>query len=118
MATSAQPVPVPTMSDESSPVSANPAVARCMNAWECVYREKLAKGKDKFHASQDADKAYRNAMPTLSGYENIRDFIACIAHAMLIGVIMAEEGCKLLYAAQIALGAVRSQPKPPKPAAA
>jgi hypothetical protein len=107
-----------TAADESAPVSANPAIAHCMNAWECVFREKLATGKDKFHASQDADKAYRNTMPPLSGYENIRDFIACTAHAMLIGIIREDDCCKLLYAAQVALGAVRSQPRPPKSAAA
>jgi hypothetical protein len=56
-------------------------------------------------------------MPPLSGYENIRDFIACVAHAMLIGAIQSEQGSKLLYAAQVALCTVRNQPAPSKSAA-
>jgi hypothetical protein len=89
-----------------------------MNAWECVFREKMAIGKGKVLASLEANKAYLKAMPPLSGYENIRDFIACIAQAMLIDAIRGEQGGKLLYAAQVALGAIRSQPKPPKSASA
>jgi hypothetical protein len=53
-------------------------------------------------------------LPPLSGFENIRDFIACVAHAMLIGAIMDNLGTKLLYAAQIALTTVRRQPASPK----
>jgi hypothetical protein len=41
-------------------------------------------------------------MPPLSGPENIRDFIACVAHAMLIGAILGPDGARLLYAAQVA----------------
>lgn len=117
MATATQLVPILIAQDESSPASANPAIARCLQVRERVYREELASGKNKTIASIDADEAYRNAMPPLSGYENIRDFIACTAHAMLINIIMGEQGAKLLYAAQVALSSVRCQPKPPKPAA-
>jgi hypothetical protein len=100
--------------NESSPASANPAVARCMNAWTRTYKEEKAKHKSNFEASQQAEKAYRNAMPSLSGYENIRDFIACVANAMLIGAIMSDQGTKLLYAAQVALSTLRHQPAAPK----
>ena len=51
-------------------------------------------------------------MPTLDGFENIRDFIACTAQAMLLGAITESKGTKLLYAAQVALGTVRYQPAP------
>ena len=101
----------------SSVVSSNPAVARCLSAWEPVYRAALAKGRYKVHAADDAAQLYRDAMPPLSGYENIRDFIACVANAMLIGAIADDKGTKLLYAAQIALTTVRRQPTPSKPAA-
>jgi hypothetical protein len=56
----------------------------------------------------------KGRLPPLSGFENIRDFIACVAHAMLIGAIMDNLGTKLLYAAQIALTTVRRQPASPK----
>jgi hypothetical protein len=42
-------------------------------------------------------------MPVLAGYENVRNFIACVAHGMLIGVFDESDGTKLLYAAQVAL---------------
>jgi hypothetical protein len=57
-------------------------------------------------------------MPDLTGYENIRDFIACAAHGMLTGAIDPIEGPKFLYAAQVAVGALRHEPKEPKKAAA
>lgn len=103
--------------NESSPVSANPAVTRCMNAWARVYKEEKAKHKSNLDASLTADKAYRDAIPPLSEYENIRDFIACVAHAMLIGAILDDKGTKLLYAAQVALSTLRRQPSDPKSAA-
>jgi hypothetical protein len=103
--------------NEANPVNANPAVARCMNAWTRTYKEERAKRKSDFEASQQAEKAYRDAMPPLAGYENIRDFIACVANAMLIDAIMDDRGTKLLYAAQVALSTLRRQPSAPKTAA-
>ncbi len=64
-----------------------------------------------------AEKAYLDAMPSLSGHENIRDFVACVTNAMLIGAITDNQGTKLLYAAQVALTTVRCQPASSKPAA-
>jgi hypothetical protein len=109
---------VSAANSEPNPALANPTVAHCMSAWEHAYKTTLAKDKDSPLASYEASKAYREAMPPLSGYENIRDFIACTAHAMLIGALLGEQGTKLLYAAQVALCTVRSQPAPPKPAKA
>ena len=58
-------------------------------------------------------------MPPLLGAENIRDFIACVAHGMLIGTIENKDATKLLYAAQVAYLALnRPNPKrTPKSAA-
>jgi len=66
------------------------------------------------NASIEADLAYRNAMPPLSGQSNIRDFIACTAHGLLVGIIQYEDASKLLSAARVALVALRNQPAPPK----
>jgi hypothetical protein len=41
-------------------------------------------------------------MPSLTGEQNIRDFIACVAHGILLQAIEEKNGGKLLYAAQIA----------------
>jgi hypothetical protein len=109
---------VSAAASEPNPALANPAVAHCMSVWERTYKALIAQGNSRAVSDYDASKAYREAMPPLSGYENIRDFIACTAHAMLIGAIEGDQGTKLLYAAQVALCTVRSQPTPPKPAKA
>jgi hypothetical protein len=95
----------------------NPAIARCLRARSRAYKEAKEKNKSDFEASLAADQAYRLVMPRLSSYENIRDFIACVTHGMLIRVIDWDHSTKLLYAAQVALSTVRSQPVPPKPTA-
>jgi hypothetical protein len=107
--------PAPTAEDPK-PVFANPAIARCCCASARAYKAALAQGKGKGSSDLDAEQAYRRAMPPLSGSENIRDFIACVAHGMLIGAIEGPDGARLLYAAQVAATAVRSQPAPPKSA--
>jgi hypothetical protein len=99
------------------PVSANPAIVRCCEAWSRGFQTEMTKSKNKVFASLTADNAYRNAMPPLSGRENIRDFVACTAHGMLIGAIRESKGRNLLYAAQIALAAFRPDPAPCKPGA-
>jgi hypothetical protein len=104
------------MTEASNPIPENAAIARCMSEWQRVYREKRAKKESSFSASREAAPAYRRAMPPLSGQENISDFIACVAHGMLIGAINGTDGTKLLYAAQVALGTIRRQPSTPKTA--
>ena len=111
MTEATQPAPP---AEAPSLVFANPAVAHCCAASARACKAALATGKTKFSSDLDAERAYRHAMPPLSGYENIRDFIACVAHGMLIGAIQGTDGARLLYAAQVAATTVRSQPAPPK----
>jgi hypothetical protein len=118
MAKATPPPPILSEADQSSPASANPAVARCCEAWSRLFHAELAQGENEAFAAYNAGKVYRNAMPPLSGYENIRDFIACTAHGMLLGAIQGDHGTKLLYAAQVALSTVRRQSSPGKPSAA
>jgi hypothetical protein len=110
--------PAPSTVEELHAVPENPAVARCMKAWIRAFKEAMAKNRSEYESEKAAIQAYRNAMPRLSDYENIRDFIACVAHGILIGTIDGKNGTKLLYAAQVALSAVRRSPTTPKPAAA
>jgi hypothetical protein len=49
--------------------------------------------------------------------ENIRDFVACVAYAMLFGAIEPANGSKFLYAAQVAYGAIKRQTAAPQPTA-
>lgn len=52
----------------------------------------LDEGKKDVLSCPRAGEAYRCAMPLLLGYDNIRDFIACTAHGMLIGAIEESRG--------------------------
>lgn len=106
----------PLATRESSPASC-PAVARCHDAWIRAFKTELAKSGSKVSATFRGAEAYRDAMPHLLGYENICDFIACTTHGMLLGALETSRSTKLLYAAQVALTALRAQPAPPKHAA-
>jgi len=105
------------MNEESIPVPENPASALCYSQWQRVYQQEIAKGEHWVNAAKRAGLAYRKAMPSLSGEENIRDFVTCVAHGMLIGAIEGKDASKLLYAAQVASGlrvkAAPSQAAPP-----
>jgi len=97
--------------------AAIPAIVRCADASRRVYEAKLAKKVSKYEASQAAGEAYRNAMPPLVGYDNIRDFIACVGNAILRHIIFEPESTRLLYAAQVALSLLRLQHRAKTPAA-
>ncbi len=101
----------------SAAALANPAIARCCNAWRSRYKAEMSKSKseDDVFAAHQADASYRDAMPPLVDDEGIRDFIACAAHGMLIGAIPHQNGTQLLYAAQVALAAIRREPRPARP---
>ncbi|WP_263352305.1 hypothetical protein [Acidicapsa acidisoli] len=112
--------------DLSCPAAANPAVARCSQAYTTAHSSAAKQGENKWDSERAAKIAYRNAMPPLSGPKNIRDFIACVAHAMLIDAINGSDAARLLYAAQIASAAhssllrkknkssTKTAPKPPE----
>lgn len=95
-----------------------PAIVRCNQAWKHAWHTATERRADTFTVRCLANKAYRDAMPTLLGHSNIRDFIACIAQGILVGAIEPIESSKLLYAAQVALGALRPRAAPAKPKAA
>jgi len=95
-----------------------PAVQRCCAARLTSIQDSKAKKLSSFDTQDRASAAYREAMPDLLGYDDIREFIACVAHAMVIEVIDQIDGPKLLYAAQVAIGALHKAPKVPKTPAA
>lgn len=95
--------------------SLNPAVARCMAAW--LRTNDLLSDQYTGDESFDYDAfvlgelrgAYRDAMPPLIGHDNICDFIACVAHAMLKDIFDQPE-CQLYFnAARTALAACRAK---------
>jgi hypothetical protein len=62
-----------------------------------------------------AHKAFQKALPPLTGLKNIQNFIACVAHGMLIGAILDPDGARLLHAAQVAKSAAHSPAKKQRP---
>jgi hypothetical protein len=107
-------LPAPAEADEASPVSENPAVARCCNAYARALQAARGRDKGNVFAKLDAEEAYRKALPPLYGHQNICDFIACVAHGMLIDAINGKVGARLLYAAQVAHTTNAKRPGRPK----
>lgn len=97
--------------DKSSPARKIPAVALCCDAWDTAFQTAYARDKMEHFARKAGDKAYRDAMPPLSGYQCICDFIACVAHGLAIGAIEDATAGRLLYAARAAHSILRNQPK-------
>ena len=98
------------------PTSAKTALRRCCAAWQRAFDAYMVPIKrndqpNEVLAAIEAGEAYRNAMPLLTGYEGIRDFIACTAHGILIGAIPTEISGRLIYAAQIALNSLPHNPE-------
>jgi hypothetical protein len=90
--------------------SDNPAVSRCIRAWNRAYRKKLDnldEDEGEFEAREAGKKYYLRAMPPLVGLENICDFIACVTYAQLAEVLRPNEAENLFSAAKVALSALR-----------
>jgi hypothetical protein len=107
----------PVAPPDSSPALENPAVAHCCEVWESTRRQALNAGCNMIIARVAAHKAFQKSLPPLTGLENIRNFIACVAHGMLVGAILSPDGARLLYAAQIAKSAAHSPATQPVTAA-
>jgi hypothetical protein len=105
--------PTATRVNEASPhpPTRNAAVQRCCAARDSSLEDSRAGNVEKHQARERSQQAYRNALPDLAGYENIRDFVACISHGLLTGDISAIHSPTYLYAAQVAISALRLEPK-------
>ena len=91
----------------------NPAVEHCIGRYVTTLTESYDTTKSRAELEIIAVRAFRDAMPPLSGTENIQDFIACVAYGMLTDVIPPEIGTRLLYAAQVAQTACKRKPAIP-----
>ena len=97
----------------------NKALERCVKAWQRTFDlasidpddDSLAPPDDDstYFASKQASLSFRDAMPPLAGYENIRDFIACTTYAMLKRILDKGECQQLFGAAKIAMALLRAQ---------
>jgi hypothetical protein len=101
--------------------SKNHALDRCVKAWQRTFDLASIDPDDDglappdndstLFARQQASLAFRDAMPPLAGYENIRDFIACTTYAMLKHIFAKDECQQLFGAAKIAMALVRTRSK-------
>jgi hypothetical protein len=107
-------------SEDRDEVRSLDAIDRCVKVWHRTFDlastdpedEKLSLfDKDDDFAWKQAAKSFRSAMPPLAGYDNIRDFIACITYAMLHGVFGGDECQQLFGAAKVAMALLRTQPR-------
>ncbi|HEV2322963.1 MAG TPA: hypothetical protein VGS10_03325 [Terracidiphilus sp.] len=89
----------------------SPAVQLCRQAFFRSIEEGKARKLDSYDILRESHRAFREAMPHLTTAAGIRDFIACVTDGMMIDVFSATQGSKLLYAAQVASGALRNEPK-------
>jgi len=88
-------------------------IASCMRSWNYAHK-KRAEGKNPtaWECEKAGNKAYLNAVPPLSGLQNICDFIACINYASMAGIVSHNEATHYLSNARIALAALSLRPKP------
>jgi hypothetical protein len=85
-----------------------PAIRRCCQAWYSAFRAAQVANTNPVSVRMRANEAYRYAMPPLTSTENVRDFVACVVHGMMVGAIVDERGTRWLYAAQVAASAFRA----------
>jgi len=107
--------PSATTSPEEVRARANSAVDRCCAAYNKAYQAAKAEKKDSYSARKDAEHAFRRAMPPLDSEINLRDFVACVAHALLSDIIDQNESARLLYAVQVANSIAKNAKSPRSP---
>ena len=103
--------PIVCLQTVHAPVE-NPAVQRCIDAWNRRMEAEIAKRTSQYFLERLAAASYRAAMPDLTSPAHVRDFIACTARGVLLGAIDEKHSSKLLYAAQVASGAYRLEDRP------
>jgi hypothetical protein len=91
---------------DAQAISAEDSVIRCCEAWNAAYAAEYPNRKCQLDAEQAATREFILAMPILSSEDSIRDFIACVTQGILYGAFKEKQASQLLYAAQVASGAL------------
>jgi hypothetical protein len=76
------------------------------------YKLRVLQGTHESQTERKAEYAYRLAMPDPSTRRGVQDYMACVLHAMTIGVLSHNSGRDLLSAARIVLTGLRDRYKP------
>ena len=92
----------PTRQDDTSA-----ALMRCSKAFTTAHRNAQKLGKSARESREMGVYAYKLNMPTMTTHDGVVQAIACIVAGMNLDIITGAEGSKLLYAAQVALSALR-----------
>jgi hypothetical protein len=103
---SREPAPEPVADPVPDAPQASPtridAIDLCYHAYRLAWQAAKDRGASSSTVNLEADLAFRTALPPLVGFYRICDFIACVAHGVLLGAISGADSSKLLYAAQVA----------------
>jgi hypothetical protein len=83
------------------PVSPETAIFNCTDAWTRLHQAAKKSDRGSHQTRQLAADAYCRVLPPLSSLENVRAFVACVAHGLAAGVIESPRASRLLYAAQV-----------------
>lgn len=97
---------LPSPGPEGQPVTAEDAVSACIDAFTRARLAARQSNRGPIAAGDIAAEAYCRALPRLSSPENIRAFIACVAHGLAMAIIEGPRASRLLYAAQVAKSAL------------
>jgi len=89
------------------------AIDICMESWNSAHDEQAEiEGSSNWDCKMAGNQAYLEAVPSLSGYRNICDFIASINYASMTGIIIHTDAAHYLANARIALSTIYHRPKP------
>lgn len=80
----------------------NLAVEVCCSQFSEMFKKQSEAGAKPEVIQHSAKLAYCTFLPKLSSRVEISDFIACVTHAMAVGILPGAEGTRLIYAAQVA----------------
>lgn len=118
MRSNGQPWPFQPMENiDLAPEYSCPAIDRCSKAWYTAFQQSTDAGKNPVAVRLIANEAYRYAMPPLNSPKNIKDFIACVVHGMMVGAIIDELGNRWIQAARAAAVMHRKAPRKRLPSA-
>ena len=108
-------IPAITAAGELETASDDPgkdAIDICRRAWTSAHIKRAEDQKSSAWEREKAgNKAYLKAVPALSGYKNICDFVACINYASMTDVITHSDAEHYLSNARIALSTIYHNPK-------
>ena len=99
------PLSAPPQVVKPDPKKSRAAIKRCCAAWQRAFDAYMegreGDGFNEIFAKHEAGPVYCKAMPPLSDYDGIRDFIACTTYAMLKRILDKGECQQLFGAAKV-----------------